>query len=128
VGVKPTLRAVLKQPKLAGLVPILPDHAAYTRKASLPPLDFLELALRDETDRREPSRRTSATGSTAQASTRPSPRSSTGTSSSPSTVTASVTSSILPLERRGQKPAALTLHIWKTGETYDPSKLSTQGA
>jgi hypothetical protein len=36
VGVKPTLRAVLKQPKLAGLVPILPDHAAYARKASLP--------------------------------------------------------------------------------------------
>jgi hypothetical protein len=27
-----------------------------------------------------------------------------------------------------RKLAALTLHIWKTGETYDPSKLSTQGA
>jgi hypothetical protein len=26
------------------------------------------------------------------------------------------------------KLAALTFHIWKTGETYDPSKLSTQGA
>jgi len=26
-----------------------------------------------------------------------------------------------------RKLAALTLHIWKTGETYDPSKLSTQG-
>jgi len=27
-----------------------------------------------------------------------------------------------------RKLAAVTLHIWKTGETYDPSKLSTQGA
>jgi hypothetical protein len=27
-----------------------------------------------------------------------------------------------------RKLAALTLHIWKTGETYDSSKLSTQDA
>jgi hypothetical protein len=38
VDVKPSLRAVLKRLKLSGLVPILPDRAAYAQKASLPPL------------------------------------------------------------------------------------------
>jgi DNA replication protein DnaC len=51
--VKPSLRTVLKRLKLSGLVPVLPDRAAYAQKASLPPLDFLELALQDEIDRRE---------------------------------------------------------------------------
>jgi DNA replication protein DnaC len=51
--VKPSLKAVLKRLKLSGLVPVLPDRAAYAAKAGLGPLDFLELALQDEIDRRE---------------------------------------------------------------------------
>ena len=51
--VKPSLRAVLKRLKLSGLVPVLPDRAAYAQKAPLHPLDFLELTLQDEIDRRE---------------------------------------------------------------------------
>jgi DNA replication protein DnaC len=51
--VKPSLKTVLKRLKLSGLVPVLPDRATYAQKASLTPLDFLELALQDEIDRRE---------------------------------------------------------------------------
>ena len=51
--VQPSLKAVLKRLKLSGLVPVLPDRAAYASKADLSPLDFLELALQDEIDRRE---------------------------------------------------------------------------
>jgi DNA replication protein DnaC len=51
--VKPSLKAVLKRLKLSGLVDTLPDRAAYAQKATLTPLDFLELALQDEIDRRE---------------------------------------------------------------------------
>jgi DNA replication protein DnaC len=51
--VKPSLRTVLKRLKLSGLVPVLPDRAAYAHKTGLAPLDFLELALQDEIDRRE---------------------------------------------------------------------------
>jgi len=51
--VKPSLKAVLKRLKLSGMVPTLPDRAAYAQKASLGVLDFLELALQDEIDRRE---------------------------------------------------------------------------
>jgi len=51
--VKPSLKAALKRLKLSGIAPLLPDRAAYARKADLPPLDFLELALQDEIDRRE---------------------------------------------------------------------------
>ena len=51
--VKTSLRAVLKRLKLSGMVPTLPDRAAYATKASLTVLDFLELALQDEVDRRE---------------------------------------------------------------------------
>jgi DNA replication protein DnaC len=51
--VKPSLKAVLKRLKLSGLVPVLPDRAAYAAKAPLSPLDFLELVLQDEIDRRE---------------------------------------------------------------------------
>jgi hypothetical protein len=53
IEVKPSLRAVLKRLKLSGMVPVLPDRAAYAQKATLNPLDFLELALQDEIDRRE---------------------------------------------------------------------------
>ena len=51
--VKASLKAVLKRLKLGGMLPTLPDRAAYAAKASLGPLDFLELALQDEIDRRE---------------------------------------------------------------------------
>ncbi len=53
IEVKPSLRAVLKRLKLSGMVPTLPDRAAYAQKTSLGALDFLELALQDEIDRRE---------------------------------------------------------------------------
>jgi DNA replication protein DnaC len=51
--VQPSLKTVLKRLKLSGLVPVLPDRAAYAAKAGLGPLDFLELTLQDEIDRRE---------------------------------------------------------------------------
>jgi len=50
---KPSLKTVLKRLKLSGLLPLLPDRAAYASKAGLGPLDFLELVLQDEIDRRE---------------------------------------------------------------------------
>lgn len=53
IEVKQSLRAVLKRLKLSGMVPVLPDRAAYAQKTALNPLDFLELALQDEIDRRE---------------------------------------------------------------------------
>jgi DNA replication protein DnaC len=51
--VQPSLKAVLKRLKLSGLVPVLPDRAAYATKTNLSSLDFLELVLQDEIDRRE---------------------------------------------------------------------------
>jgi DNA replication protein DnaC len=51
--VKSSMKTVLKRLKLSGLLPGLIDRAAYAQKAALPPLDFLELALQDEIDRRE---------------------------------------------------------------------------
>ena len=51
--VKSSLKAVLKRLKLSGLLPALPDRAAYAQKADLAPLDFLEITLQDEIDRRE---------------------------------------------------------------------------
>lgn len=51
--VKSSLKTVLKRLKLSGLVDTLPDRAVYAQKATLTPLDFLELALQDEIDRRE---------------------------------------------------------------------------
>lgn len=53
IEIKPSLSAVLRRLKLSGMAPTLPDRVAYAHKASLPPLDFLELALQDEIDRRE---------------------------------------------------------------------------
>jgi len=53
IELKPSLGAVLKRLKLSGMAPTLPDRVAYALKASLSPLDFLELALQDEIDRRE---------------------------------------------------------------------------
>ncbi|MFQ5944620.1 MAG: IS21-like element helper ATPase IstB [Anaerolineales bacterium] len=51
--VKPSLKTVLKRLRLSGLVPTLPDRASYAKKTKLSELDFLELALQDEIDRRE---------------------------------------------------------------------------
>ena len=51
--VKPSLKTVLKRLRLSGIIPTLPDRASYARKASLSELDFLELALQDEIDRRD---------------------------------------------------------------------------
>jgi len=44
------------------MLPPLPDRAAYAQKAALPPLDFLELALQDEIDRREQKNMTNRVG------------------------------------------------------------------
>jgi DNA replication protein DnaC len=48
-----SLKSVMKRLKLSGLLPTLPDRVAYARKAKLPELDFLELVLHDEVDRRD---------------------------------------------------------------------------
>jgi DNA replication protein DnaC len=60
--VKPSLKTVLKRLKLSGLVPVLSDRATYAQKATLAPLDFLELALQDEIDRREQKNLTTRVG------------------------------------------------------------------
>lgn len=51
--VEPSLKATLKRLKLSGLLPTLPDRAAYAQKANLSPLAFLELTLHDEVERRD---------------------------------------------------------------------------
>jgi DNA replication protein DnaC len=43
----------LKRLKLSGLLATLPDRVAYAKKAKLSELEFLELALQDEVDRRD---------------------------------------------------------------------------
>ncbi len=51
--VKQSLKSVLKRLRLSGVLATLPDRTAYARKAALPELDFMELVLQDEIDRRE---------------------------------------------------------------------------
>ena len=48
-----SLQTVLKRLKLSGLAATLPDRVAYARKAKLSELEFLELVLQDEIDRRD---------------------------------------------------------------------------
>lgn len=48
-----SLKTVLKRLKLSGIRATLPDRVAYARKTKLPELDFLELVLQDEVDRRD---------------------------------------------------------------------------
>jgi DNA replication protein DnaC len=48
-----SLKTVLKRLKLSGVLATLPDRVAYARKTKLPELDFLELVLQDEVDRRD---------------------------------------------------------------------------
>jgi len=49
----PELKAILKRLKLSGILPTLPDRAAYAHKTKLSPLEFLELTLQDEVERRD---------------------------------------------------------------------------
>lgn len=53
VEINQSLVTVLKRLRLSGMLPILPDRAAYARKAHLSELEFLELTLQDEIDRRD---------------------------------------------------------------------------
>jgi DNA replication protein DnaC len=48
-----SLKTVMKRLRLSGVLPTLPDRVAYARKAKVPELDFLELVLQDEIDRRD---------------------------------------------------------------------------
>src|SRR5262247_3448969 len=49
----PDLVRRLKRLRLGGLMPTLPDRATHARQAKLSPLEFLELLLQDEIDRRD---------------------------------------------------------------------------
>lgn len=51
--IKPSLKTVLKRLRLSGLLITLLDRAAYAHKTKMSELDFLELVLQDEIDRRE---------------------------------------------------------------------------
>jgi len=51
--VAPSLKTTLKRLKLSGILATLPDRAAYAHKAKLSPLEFLELTLQDEVQRRD---------------------------------------------------------------------------
>jgi DNA replication protein DnaC len=53
VEISQSLKTVMKRLKLSGLLATLPDRVAYARKAKLSELEFLELALQDEIDRRD---------------------------------------------------------------------------
>src|SRR5512132_230291 len=50
--IPPDLVRRLKRLRLGGLLPTLPDRATHARQAKLSPLEFLELLLQDEIDRR----------------------------------------------------------------------------
>lgn len=50
--ITPDLVRRLKRLRLGGLLPTLPDRATHARQAKLSPLEFLELLLQDEIDRR----------------------------------------------------------------------------
>ena len=51
--ITPDLARRLKRLRLGGLLPTLPDRATHARQGKLSHLDFLELLLQDEIDRRE---------------------------------------------------------------------------
>ena len=51
--IQTSLTSALKRLKLSGLLPTLPDRVAYARKKKLPELEFLELVLHDEIERRD---------------------------------------------------------------------------
>jgi DNA replication protein DnaC len=51
--IAPDLVRRLKRLRLGGLLPTLPDRATHARQGKLAPLEFLELLLQDEIDRRD---------------------------------------------------------------------------
>ena len=51
--IAPDLVRRLKRLRLGGLLPTLPDRATAARQGNLSPLEFLELLLQDEIDRRD---------------------------------------------------------------------------
>jgi DNA replication protein DnaC len=51
--IAPDLVRRLKRLRLGGLLPTLPDRATHARQAKLNPVEFLELLLQDEIDRRD---------------------------------------------------------------------------
>jgi DNA replication protein DnaC len=51
--IAPDLVRRLKRLRLGGLLPTLPDRATHARQAKLSPVEFLELLLQDEIDRRD---------------------------------------------------------------------------
>lgn len=51
--IAPDLIRRLKRLRLGGLLPTLPDRMTHARQAKLSPLEFLELLLQDEIDRRD---------------------------------------------------------------------------
>jgi DNA replication protein DnaC len=53
VEIPTSLKTVLKRLKLSGLLATLPDRVAYAKKTKLSELQFLELVLQDEIDRRD---------------------------------------------------------------------------
>jgi DNA replication protein DnaC len=53
IDVSQSLKGVLKRLRLSGILATLPDRVAYARKAKLPEMEFLELVLQDEIDRRD---------------------------------------------------------------------------
>jgi DNA replication protein DnaC len=53
MDIAPDLVRRLKRLRLGGLLPTLPDRATHARQGKLAPLEFLELLLQDEIDRRD---------------------------------------------------------------------------
>src|SRR6516164_5824134 len=51
--IPPELKTVLKRLKLSGILATLPDRWAYARQEKLDYLQFLELVLSDEVERRD---------------------------------------------------------------------------
>ena len=51
--IAPDLVRRLKRLRLGGLLPTLPDRVTHARQAQLSPVEFLELLLQDEIDRRD---------------------------------------------------------------------------
>jgi DNA replication protein DnaC len=53
--IQTSLKTTLKRLKLSGLLATLPERVVYARQSKLPELDFLELVLHDEVERRDQS-------------------------------------------------------------------------
>jgi DNA replication protein DnaC len=53
IDATPSLKSVLKRLKLSGLLATFPERVTYARQTKLSEMDFLELVLQDEIDRRD---------------------------------------------------------------------------